>query len=69
MTKNVIQESTTLQVIDDEAEDVLTLSDLRELKKLAELSRITRYVVTFLMGVVAAIGLPEIVHAVHKATN
>jgi len=51
-------EGSTLHIFD--TRNGLTTDELAELKKLAALSKITRYLVTLAMGAVAAMGVPEV---------
>ena len=59
-----MKEEFDLEVID--TEDVLTKDELRELKKLASLSKSTRTVFAVAMGVVAIFGIDKIMDFIGK---
>jgi hypothetical protein len=54
----------SLRIVD--TDDVLTLQELHELKKLANMSMTTRSIVVVVFGIVAVTGLPWIVDFISK---
>ena len=50
-----------MEIVDDTDSDRLTLSELKELKRLANLSRTARLITALMIGAITMIGLPEII--------
>lgn len=50
-----------LDIVDDENPESLTVSEVKELKRLANLSKIARLISVAILGIVAAVGIPDLV--------
>jgi hypothetical protein len=47
-----------MKIVNDEDPEALTISELKELKRLASMSKTARFIMTLAIGIVSAIGIP-----------
>lgn len=53
-----------LDIVDDENPESLTVSEVKELKRLANLSKIARFISVAILGLIAAVGIPDIINLI-----
>lgn len=56
----------SIKVVDDSDANSLTVSELKELKWLANASRFTKWILAIIFGVLSLTWLPDLVEAYHR---